>query len=86
MNTLHSKTPDGLYEAAVERMAQSIAMRRAEPDYCAIADGDFVIDHDIALAMAAAQAVGLRELYDALFEARSALARAPAPEQRQHAA
>ncbi len=25
------KTPDALYEAAVERMAQSIAMRRADP-------------------------------------------------------
>ena len=80
------KTPDALYEAAVDRMAQSIAMRRADPDYCAIADGDFVIDHDTALALAAAQAVGLRELYQALCEARSALERAPPPHQRQHAA
>jgi hypothetical protein len=80
------KTPEALYEAAVERMAQSISMRRAEPDYCAIANGDFVIDHDTALALAAAQAVGLRELYEALCEARSALARSPARQQRQHAA
>ncbi len=86
MKTPDSKTPEGLYEAAVERIAESIAMRRAEPDYCAIADGDFVIDHDTALALAAAQAVGLRELYQALFEARSALSRAPTPEHRQHAA
>lgn len=80
------KTPEALYEAAVERMAQFIAMRREEPDYCAITDGDFVIDHDTALALAAAQAVGLRELYEALCEARSALARAPAPPPRQQAA
>lgn len=86
MKTPDSKTPEGLYEAAVERIAESIAMRRAEPDYCAISDGDFVIDHDTALALAAAQAVGLRELYQALLEARSALARAPTPERRQHAA
>ena len=39
MKTPDSKTPEGLYEAAVERIAESIAMRRAEPDYCAIADG-----------------------------------------------
>ena len=69
------KTPDRLYEAAVERIAQAIAMRRAEPDYCAIENGDFVIDHDTALALAAAQAVGLRELYAALCEARAELAR-----------
>ena len=80
------KTPEALYESAVERMAQSIALRRAEPDYCAIADGDFVIDHDTALALAAAQAVGLRELYQALCDARAALARAPASPQRQQAA
>ncbi len=42
-----------------------------------MADGDFVIDHDTALALAAAQAVGLRELYQALCEARAALGRAP---------
>ncbi len=70
-----SKTPDKLYEAAVDRIAQAIAMRRASPDYCAIEDGSFVIDHDTALALAAAQAVGLRELYEALCEARAALAR-----------
>lgn len=80
------KTPEALFEAAVERMAQSISMRRAEPDYCAIADGDFVIDHDTALAHAAAQAVGLRELYQALCEARSALASSPPAQQRQQAA
>lgn len=79
------KTPDGLYEAAVERIAKAIAARRAEPDYCAIEDGDFVVDHDAALAIAAAQAVGLRELYQALCDARAALARVPMQAQQQAA-
>lgn len=69
------KTPEKLYEAAVDRMAQAIALRREEADYCAIEEGSFVIDHDTALALAAAHAVGLRELYEALCEARVALAR-----------
>lgn len=69
------KTPDKLYESAVERIAQAIALRRAQADYCAIENGEFVIDHDTALALAAAQAVGLRELFEALCEARAALAR-----------
>jgi hypothetical protein len=69
------KTPDRLYDAAVERIAQAIALRRDEPDYCAIENGAFVIDHDTALAAAAAQAVGLRELYEALCEARATLAK-----------
>ena len=69
------KTPDKLYDAAVERMAQAVAQRREKPDYCAIRNGAFVLDHDTALAIAAAQAVGLRELYQALCDARSTLAR-----------
>jgi hypothetical protein len=78
-----NKTPDKLYEAAVDRIAQAIALRRESPDYCAIDDGRFVIHHDTALALAAAQAVGLRELYEALCEARAVLARNhPASAQR----
>jgi len=80
------KTPEKLYEAAVDRMAQAIALRREEADYCAIEDGNFVIDHDTALALAAAQAVGLRELYEALCEARLALARSQLQGQRRLAA
>ncbi len=70
------KSPDKLYESAIERIAHAVAQRRGEADYCAIEDGLFVIDHDTALALAAAQAVGLRELYQALCDARAALARA----------
>lgn len=70
-----NRTPEKLYEAAVDRIAQAIALRRGDPDYCAIDDGRFVIDHDTELALAAAQAVGLRELFEALCEARAVLAR-----------
>ncbi|MFN3891497.1 MAG: hypothetical protein ACK4MV_13945 [Beijerinckiaceae bacterium] len=80
------KAPEKLYEAAVERIAQAVALRRGEADYCAIENGDFVIDHDTALALAAAEAVGLRELYQALCEARAALAHAQAPSQHRVAA
>ncbi|MDP2355613.1 MAG: hypothetical protein Q8M31_06080 [Beijerinckiaceae bacterium] len=80
------KTSDQLYESAVERIALAIALRRGEADYCAIDDGEFVIDHDTALALAAAQAIGLRELFDALCEARAALARAPADARLREAA
>lgn len=80
------KAPDRLYESAVERIAQAIALRRGQPDYCAIDNGEFVIDHDTALALTAAQAVGLRELYEALCEARAALARSQAAASRRIAA
>jgi hypothetical protein len=69
------QTADKLYSAAVERMAEAIEVRRGEADYCAIEDGAFVLDHDRALALAAAQAVGLRDLYEALCAAQAALAR-----------
>lgn len=72
------QSADKLYAAAVERMAQAIEVRRGEADYCAIEDGVFVLDHDKALAQAAAQAVGLRELYQALCAAQAALARSQA--------
>ncbi len=80
------KTSDQLYESAVERIALAIALRRGQADYCAINDGEFVVDHDTALALAAAQAVGLRELYDALCEARAALAREPSEARLRQAA
>jgi hypothetical protein len=80
------KTPDKLYEAAIDRISQAIAIRRAEPDCCAIEGGDFVIDHDTALALAAAQAIGLRELFAALCDARATLARQDGVNRQRRAA
>jgi hypothetical protein len=64
---------DELYACALERISQAISRRRADPDYYAVNEGDFVVDHDVALARAAAEAVDLRRLLDALCQARTAL-------------
>lgn len=64
---------DELYACALERISQAISRRRSDPDYYAVNEGDFVVDHDVALARAAAEAVDLRRLLDALCQARTAL-------------
>lgn len=62
-----------LYELAIARIATAIAERRSEPDYYAMEEGAFVVDHDEALARTAAEAIGLRGVLEALSIARDAL-------------
>ncbi|HEY8578596.1 MAG TPA: hypothetical protein VIL72_01825 [Beijerinckiaceae bacterium] len=64
---------DDLYASAILRITDAIANRRTEPDYYAVEDGAFVLDHDAALAQAAAEAIDLKRLLDALVKARQAL-------------
>jgi hypothetical protein len=67
------KTPDELYAAAMRRIEAAIEARRGEADYCEVREGAFVLNHDRALAQAAAEAIGLQKLFEALCDAQAAL-------------